>query len=124
MDILEEMRGALAQGGSERLSRILAPGVYGRIGAAERAGCVALLRDLPSDQLKTQPNLCLFLALDAFERGEIPEGRRWQSALAALRDAAPDDSEERRRLDYAVFRLSAQSPQTDNANLLLILAIL
>ncbi|WP_343253309.1 helix-turn-helix transcriptional regulator [Ligaoa zhengdingensis] len=124
MDILEEMRGALVQGSSERLSRILAPGVYGRIGAAERAGCVALLRDLPSDQLKAQPNLCLFLALDAFERGEIPEGRRWQSALAALRDAAPDDSEERRRLDYAVFRLSAQSPQTDNANLLLILAIL
>lgn len=82
------------------------------------------LAQIPEEAKRKSAPLC-FLAMSAeLRRGRTRSARQWYSLLAVLRDANKEGTRERAQLAQYTCIAGMMMPQTDNAQLLLLLSVL
>ena len=122
--ILDRVEQAYAKKDYAAMAAAFFPFPCGFMTTADWKTCIQYINEVPDETKKASVYFCLLMALNSLQTGDTLQLRRWQAALIALRDAAKENSEQRRQSEYAIYWLNAQIPQADNGQLLLTLAIL
>lgn len=84
----------------------------------------ACLEKFPDEARQKSPKSCYLSFSAALRRGKTRQARQWFTQLAALRDAKAEGSRERAELVQMTCCAAMGLPQTDNAQILLLLSIL
>lgn len=84
----------------------------------------ALFEEIPQEARERSAHHCMQSLLLARELGDDDGLRRWHHALTALRDRKKPDAPARSRLDYYLGCAALARPETDNAQLMMTIAIL
>jgi len=82
------------------------------------------LAQIPDEVKRKSGQLCFLQVSVELRRGRTRPARQWYSQLVALRDACKEGSRERAQLAQLICIAGMMMPQTDNAQLLLLLSVM
>lgn len=95
-----------------------------RLTQAQQTCAAALFGSIPQELRERSSRHCIQAALLAREMGDETAFYHWQHSLTALRDKKKTDEPELARIEYYLGCAALVRPATDNAQLLMTLAIL
>lgn len=120
----------------EKIKELLTEQKYAQATTLLSKLCVSLMDDqdfalfeeclslIPDEVKRKSGQLCSLAVSAELRRGRTRSARQWYSQLAALRDACKEGSRERAQLAQLTCIAGMMMPQTDNAQLLLLLSVM
>ncbi|MDL2232103.1 LuxR C-terminal-related transcriptional regulator [Ruminococcaceae bacterium OttesenSCG-928-L11] len=108
----------------ERVLALLNDAPIAQLEYGHLAPLLDILARIPDELLRASVEACYRMAMLRLFTGDMNGVRKWQNALISHREKLAEGSEERRLLENRIFCLGIASPQGQNANFLMNLAIL